>query len=1501
MFSFLSDNENSKKEHYKEKYLKEKERAEKYKSKLETEKYEDKLKNQNEKYIIRKAIENLGGRVTTLESEQYFTLSPTSENDIYTFKNLLVSAENNIFNSKFFVESMSINRIIQVTKIFYNSIIITNDLVKQILANAEQIKIEGFQKVLGPYVDNNYYQPVNYFQILTIPTNSDITTEYLNNNKILYTYRKYLNYTGKSLNDLIELDTLNTPVYFKGESDDFLNIFNLNYYFFKQFNQIGSKELNYFTIPPKFLNACDIYYSCAVKIPGIFEGIEGINPDYIVVQSSVNLAIISKDLNQTVFTSPEYLKYYYGVINAFINIQATYNNLINNPPVFSDLIAYDLWEYNTTTPETAICLYSTLYKDWIGKPAFNAVILGTDFNVGELLSYIINFNNKNLLLKNDQEVGLIQYSFNNNDYVYITKLVTINAKLYIIITNLLLNEYFNDSIRSTGDVTIEGAVTVNNWDGKNIFNLHTETSTLQVNGKIGINKQEPVSLLDIQSISTIEINSITNEYINLNKFVFSYYDYFIDNFSTTTNRDWNTIYDTQIDKAKISVTTINIPFDFKTTTSSDQSFKIFIDKFNSYVYFGFVEEEFKEMFQGKTASQIKDPYYQPYFGSLKDYFLIMWNQRDYYLLNGYQTFTNIVNYFGGPVLRMQVMWYDEQYNLIRLFATNLRLDKYLLNQNLNEILSSYYNSLFSCEQLVNLFSNLLKDPVIQAEQVNDPLYLTNYVSNSYYKQRFGYPQNYIFCYEFKDLVEEQKYLFHELFTYWAGNQAVKLQVPNQDVLVSSALNQIDTYITDNFNTQILDRILIGFYFWQFEYKVSYVKIIDIQGKKYIIGSGVDILVYIKKNILSSGDQQFNGSLKILDPVSNQTVLTLDTTEKQVSIQYPLGLGTEYPRSLLTIEDVSITNLFDYLDELSKKNRYITDLSKQLNGLPSSNYQNIIENYINPFTGLPYVQDVDNYFVVVNPFDTNLSDILNYEYNYHWYLKTWENILYKNVLNPNFDVINRQVKPLAGNFFTLSPLNEVMFNLMLNLKIYNWIWGKKVSTSKYFLDSNNSIRFIFTGVNFNLYFTRFTSNKNLQNVLYASQAIQIYLNLLYLDYYGNSPLNQSQLTLFLQQIRRQYQTYTIWVMDYPSDYNNTRLFLNQDGDLPTNFENLRPTATIFNMLYNYDNPAFYHGNLTFEQVLLYYQKIINLQQKIQFYNGLNTDLTQGDSNIVGYRTDENYWLSSWIYMNITTLNPVESVNVISIMEFNVDDYLNQSLQMIGDLQMAGNLTLMNPKEYLKYVKNELPLSALNPLVSIYPEEEFVGIGSQKIYTQYALNYKTIDLEANQVFAKNHVVVSNPFYPNLVGERNYNPIDPVEKDDAVKTNLSAFTVRRATNQFTLEEIVDLGEGNFGFDISYEVEDKYQDTYEVAESGVRIKSLKTFSNGLKYPVPTYFWDIVDDANSQNNILTKNLMELDSTGRLTVNKIKLGDYDLEVIKNGDGTQTLKWGNINIGTQPNL
>ena len=975
----------------------------------------------------------------TVSNGNIFISDNKNEKDYTYLKNngtilcnkLLINSDESDLKSNINVKSISLNRVIESLKQYNNSIIYVNDIVNYVLDHVDEIKLKGFHEILQPYVENNYYENYDYYYISTLSSNATLIT----NNFVLSTYNLYNNYINVVVQNILDLNNQGKYIYFKDES----NII-INYQLIKDFNAYnlfineGIQQKNYYTVLKEWDNGIKIDYICIVNMPNIVPNIEGINPDYVVISSGVRLNLIIEDVDNITNFSSEYIMFQKKISENLFILQEIYNNLPQQ--IFESSIIYDVWEYNTTTPSLSKCYYSSLYSDWINKLATSVVVLGTNINIAKLLTYIFTFMSKNLLLTQDQQVGVIQYSYDNNDYVFLTKIIELNNKKYVIINSLLINEFFNEAITTNGDLKIEGAISVNNYDGTNVFNLNTEQKVLEVNGNIGVNIQNPNALLDIQGISVSEMNKIVISYSTLNGFIFGYYDFFINSLSTTDIRDWALIYDSYPNKNAISVSTLNLPFDFINSTSEDPLFSEFINNFNNYFYFGYTEEQFKIKYQGKSANEINNPYFTDYFYSVKDYFLTIMNQKSYYLNNNkYMTFTNIVNYFGGPVLRMHVIWYDNVYNKLIIFASNLKIDNLLLNINLNRILTAFFDSLYSCEQLTNLYADLLSDPIIQQEQINNPLYLTNYVRNSYYKSRFGYPQNGIFCWEY--IPEDQNlinFLFTETSPSWASYNQSQLQVQGQDLRVVKATNQQINYIQTYYNENITNRIMMTIYLFQYEYKISFIKIIDIKGKKYVIGSGVDILTIIKKNILSVGDQQFNGSLRLIEHSSNQTVINMDTTEKQVGIQYPLGLGTQNPRSMLTIEDVSITNVFDYLVELSKKNRYLSDLSKKLENVSSSEYSNIINNYINPFTNQPFIQSVDSYFGVIS---NNLVDISKTYFSYQWYLDKWVNIPFSEVLNPAFDPVNNNVKPLVTNVFNLLNINTIVANMLCSILTFNW--------------------------------------------------------------------------------------------------------------------------------------------------------------------------------------------------------------------------------------------------------------------------------------------------------------------------------------------------------------------------------------------------------------------------------------------------------------------------------
>ena len=78
------------------------------------------------------------------------------------------------------------------------------------------------------------------------------------------------------------------------------------------------------------------------------------------------------------------------------------------------------------------------------------------------------------------------------------------------------------------------------------------------------------------------------------------------NYSKINNRNWNNIYNNYFNKSQISITNITLPFNFKTTTSSNSTFSEFINNFKNYVLFEYTEEEFKLQYQGKKASEINN-------------------------------------------------------------------------------------------------------------------------------------------------------------------------------------------------------------------------------------------------------------------------------------------------------------------------------------------------------------------------------------------------------------------------------------------------------------------------------------------------------------------------------------------------------------------------------------------------------------------------------------------------------------------------------------------------------------------------------------------------------------------------------------------------------------------------------------------------------------------------------------------------------------------------------
>ena len=516
------------------------------------------------------------------------------------------------------------------------------------------------------------------------------------------------------------------------------------------------------------------------------------------------------------------------------------------------------------------------------------------------------------------------------------------------------------------------------------------------------------------------------------------------------------------------------------------------------------------------------------------------------------------------------------------------------------------------------------------------------------------------------------------------------------------------------------------------------------------------------------------------------------------------------------------------------------------------------------------------------YDTDIYNTGKYIYNYNWYIPSWVGIPLDEITDPLYVIQLQQVKiGLQGALQSVFIQNN--FN---SLHTFEYTWGKKINIINNFKNINGQLTLLAMGLNFNDYFIRYSTNENIQNIGLSLQAINLFLDILYSNYVGIYALNDYNLVQTSFYLSKIYKKYTLLVITYAENYYDARLFLNSDGNLPTDLNDLVETDTLYNMIYNNG----YKGNLTFAELMLFEQKIINIYEKLNYYYGQASQLNLEDTGYFEYRTDDNYWINIWKWIQLKT-----GQNVIISYDYNVADYLKPSIQLLGDLQMAGNLNLMSPNDYLRYFKGEVNLSEIDTLLSMYPDEQFIGLGSQKIYTQYALNYKTIDLQSNRIYAKNHVLISNPYYPNLVCERIVESADPVVEETYVKDTYSASTLRRTSNIYSIEDIVSKGEGKYGFDVSFEVQDKYNITYEIGNLGMRVNSIKTFDNGEKYPMGEFFMRIVENNDPLDGSISKDILVVDQESRLYIDKIRLGTKDLYATVDESGEEILKWGDKTI------
>jgi hypothetical protein len=269
------------------------------------------------------------------------------------------------------------------------------------------------------------------------------------------------------------------------------------------------------------------------------------------------------------------------------------------------------------------------------------------------------------------------------------------------------------------------------------------------------------------------------------------------------------------------------------------------------------------------------------------------------------------------------------------------------------------------------------------------------------------------------------------------------------------------------------------------------------------------------------------------------------------------------------------------------------------------------------------------------------------------------------------------------------------------------------------------------------------------------------------------------------------------------------------------------------------------------------------------------------------------------------------NMITLIcvEFCIQDVITASLNVEGDTKITGDLLISNQATGTNFV-------------SIDPIQQFVGINTD----EREISYRDVDYTTTSSLynAKFMVHVQGKKYPVMVSERIQENVQDTSmiSDILTATNEemqqinpryfgtnSGFTVKRKSNLYNFDEIVKcsniLDTQNkssrpqdkvtnlrYGSDISFEVCDKTNRTVELIDLQGTVDSI-TPEGFLKGGFGIKAYDTYFNSDNTTSATRRNIMYVDNSGTLFINKVNLNGVALENI---DGK--LFWGGKEVVTK---
>lgn len=1207
-----------------------------------------------------------------------------------------------------------------------------------------------------------------------------------------------------------------------------------------QFNKLREKypEQSMFYVINWYKWADSVKVTFNICIPDI------LNPDgpWIRILAGVNITPYFPSITSVDLLPQTYKTYLQQMENAFNTFsKKDYDSTLGTIYQFGEDKNFHILKV-VSSPE---------YPSWDNQFIVNSYIPGSNINMPEQIFMINTELNRNYTGMHVDEIVIVNYVVGSIYYTGVIKMleipeyITEYSELCYQIISININEIFQQSVKITGDTEIQGNLQVLKYNGESVIETDNTRKITTFHDKVGINQQshEVEGLLDIDNLTHQVILDLFDTFIpySLNSYdvmqTIIAIDPYADSKIGPLFLSGNPLFDytNQVDVISVPIKPIILEVDILKLHTTDIATPI-LQSTEFLKQLGQIVKEVNQM--SPEIEKANDPDFIFSF-----IMLVSDINKKWYILS----------------LRAIIRGEDLIFTITHFDITYLMVD-----ESYKQMLLHIYDYVSREFRYINLVCLLLKDPNLY--DVDKYLIIEMYElkirNNEYFSNKFDLlPESYVFDVR----VEEYRYEYIGANLSWTGQYVANCW--NKDASVVVVVDSI-TYQTDQLYNNRTNSVFPVNYIWQASRKLSFVNRLIINDILYVIGSGVSLNTLLSQSLLVRGDNTISGNFYVADS-NNNNIFKVDNVEKTITNSYKVGIGMDYPESILHIKDTTVQDVLDEMDAAIMQSNLLNNLVRILKDATSEDqFGNIIEAYVGG-------QTIDHFYAMYRV-DLNTFRSEDMTVMYHWYFSGWEDKVLKDIV----DYENNGTKKIIINYFNEILNDYLIFDTALFAKIVRYIWGEKRGRGR-FVFINKNLYIIATGTNILKNNLRINTNSNIGTLMVTRDTLVAMVSDMYRQYMYLSAYNVQESLNKLNMLMHKNKLIKKNIFKIKISISEIKLTTVSDIDFDT-----RETGnekTLDDMDANNRNKY-----MTFWSNLTDNNTIINVGFEILVkYQDLDVDY-YGACKCVNEERDVQQTLPNGDEV-------ISDVVTLLCVEFRIQDCIIPSLNVEGDARVIGDLLVTDQTTNENYV-------------SIDPIQKFFGVNTDERF----INYQDIECTTcdNLYTSQHNVYVKSKSYPVMVCERIREDQDKEPENNLSEFGTySAFTIKRKSERYTFNKIgqyaaaldTDFRTKNssdtvthmrYGPDLSFEVCDKTNRSVELGQLQLTIDSIDPETGYLKCGFGVQVNDFKKGEAFEN--VRRDLLYVNNESTLFIKQINLNGGILST----DASGNLLWNGFKLVTE---